>query len=122
MKKINVYFYRNLNGIEPVREFLQKLSKKDKKIIGIDLKTVEFGWPIGMPVCRLLSKGLYEVRSNLTSGKIVRVIFCIEKSNMILLHGFIKKSQKIPQKELELAKQRYRSILVLKSQNGEYES
>lgn len=110
LKKLTVRFYKNLAGKEPVREWLLELDPKDCKTIGVDIKTVEFGWPIGMPVCKCLRRGLYEVRSNLKVG-IARTIFCIEESTMILLHGFIKKSQKTPTKEIDLAIKRKKEIL-----------
>ena len=110
MKKITVKFYWSETGKEPVKEWLLELSKEDKKIVGVDVKTVEFGWPIGMPVCKPLGNGLYEVRSNLQSNKIARIIFCIEGPEMILLHSFIKKSQKTPQEELEISRKHYRRI------------
>ena len=109
-KKLTVHFYKNLNGKEPVREWLLALDREDCKIIGIDIKTVEFGWPVGMPVCKPLGRGMYEVRSNLKDN-IARVIFCIEEDMMILLHGFIKKSQKTPDKEIELAFKRKKEVL-----------
>ena len=109
-KKITVHFYKNLNGKEPVREWLLALDQENCKIIGIDIKTVEFGWPIGMPVCKPLGRGMYEVRSNLKDN-IARIIFCIEEDMMILLHGFIKKSQKTPDKEIELALKRKKEVL-----------
>ncbi len=110
MKKITARFYCNIRGKEPVREWLKTFSKEDKKIIGIDIQTVEFGWPIGMPVCKPLGKGLYEVRSSLQSSLIARVIFCMMRDEMILLHGFIKKSQKTPSKEINIAKNRLQEI------------
>jgi phage-related protein len=82
---------------------LMELSQAERKIIGVDIKTVEFGWPIGMPTCRPMGSGLYEVRSSLPSAKIARVLFCIQNNEMVLLHGFIKKSQKTPKAELDLA-------------------
>ena len=110
MKIIAVKFFRNESGKEPVREWLLELSKEDKKIIGADIKTVEFGWPIGMPVCRPLKESLYEVRSHLSSHTIARVIFTLHRHEMILLHGFIKKTQKISDADLEIAKKRLRSL------------
>lgn len=110
MKIITVKFFRNESGKEPVREWLLELSKEDKKIIGADIKTVEFGWPIGMPVCRPLGERLYEVRSNLTSNKIARIVFTLYNGNMFLLHGFIKKIQKMPDAELNIARKRLRSL------------
>jgi phage-related protein len=88
-----------------------ELSQTERKIIGADIKTVEFGWPIGMPTCRLMgNNGLFEVRSSLPSARIARVLFCIHNNEMVLLHGFIKKSQKTPKTELELALTRKRLL------------
>ncbi len=105
-KKIQAYFYQLDSGKEPVREWLINLKPEDRQIIGKDIMKVEFGWPIGMPYSRNLEKGLYEVRSNITDGRIARVLFCIDKHRMILLHGFIKKTQTTPNKEKELARKR----------------
>lgn len=96
-------FYRTEAGNEPVRDWLKELDKDDRLEIGTDIKTVEFGWPIGMPTCRSLGKGLYEVRSNLPSNRIARTIFCIHDRRMVLLHTFIKKTQKTPLRDLDLA-------------------
>jgi phage-related protein len=106
LKRIEVIFFRTGAGGEPVREWLRSLSPiEDRKQIGVDIKTVEFGWPIGMPVCRPLGDGLYEVRSSLTRNRIARVLFYIDaRGRMVLLHGFIKKSQKTPPAEMELAR------------------
>jgi phage-related protein len=109
-KKINVVFYKTLSGNEPVREWLLSLSVEDKKVLGADIKTVEYGWPIGMPITRSLGSGLYEVRSNISSKRIARVIFTIIDNYMILLNGFIKKTQKTPKSEIDLALKRARDI------------
>ncbi len=109
-KRLKATFYKSASGKEPVRDWLKVLLSENRKIIGGDIKTVEFGWPVGMPVCRPLGRGLYEVRSSLTRGEISRVIFCIEGNIMVLLHGFIKKTQKTPQKELDLAITRKKEI------------
>jgi phage-related protein len=85
------------------------LDKEDRQRIGEDIKTVEFGFPIGMPTCRSLGKGLYEVRSSL-DRRIARVLFCISGNEMVLLHGFIKKSQKTPEQDLELALKRKQKL------------
>ena len=87
-------FYRLHSGREPVREWQKNLDPEDRKIIGEDIKDVEFAWPIGMPLVRAVGRGLWEVRSSLTGGKIARVIFTEEKGFMVLLHAFIKKTQK----------------------------
>jgi len=84
---------------------LKGLSPEDRKRIGEDIKTVEFGWPVGMPVCKPLGNGIYEVRSSLAQNQIARVLFYIDKKGrMVLLHGFVKKTQKTPQEDLELAR------------------
>jgi phage-related protein len=108
--KLEVKFYRTLSGSEPVREWLKSIEFKDRKIIGNDIKTVQYGFPIGMPLVRPMGSGLYEVRSDLNSKKISRVFFCIENEKIILLHGFIKKSQQTPDNELEIARKRYKEI------------
>ena len=103
-KRIPAIFFRTEAGGEPVRDWLKSLSRDDRKLIGIDIMTVEFGWPIGMPVCRPMGQGLYEVRSNLSGKQIARVLFYVDKrGRMVLLHGFIKKTQKTPAEDLKLA-------------------
>ncbi len=104
-KRVPAIFYRTEAGGEPVREWLKGLSPDDRKRIGEDIKTVEFGWPIGMPVCKPLRHGVYEVRTSLAQNRIARVLFYIDKrSRMVLLHGFIKKTQKTPSQDFDLAK------------------
>lgn len=109
-KKVPAEFYRNENGTEPVRDWLKSLSKEERFLIGADIKTVEFGWPIGMPTCRPMGDGLFEVRTNLPQNKIARVLFCFYEGKMILLHGFIKKSQKTPKQQLNLAWERKHTL------------
>jgi len=110
MKQLPAVFYALPSGREPVREWLKHLSAEDRKIIGEDIKDVEVAWPIGMPLCRPLSRGLWEVRSTLTQGRIARVLFCEHAGKMVLLHAFIKKTQKTPAGDLELAFRRKREI------------
>ncbi|MEX2381984.1 MAG: type II toxin-antitoxin system RelE/ParE family toxin [Opitutales bacterium] len=105
--KLNVRFFRSDSGAEPVRRWLKSLSVEQKKAIGEDIKTVQFGWPLGMPLVEKLAPHLWEVRTKFPGG-ISRVIFTVDGDLMVLLHGFIKKSQKIPQKELNTAKTRLR--------------
>jgi len=107
---LSVAFFRTASGNEPVREWLKSLPREERRTIGEDLKTVQFGWPLGMPLVRKLDKGLWEVRSRLPD-RIARVIFTSGEGRMVLLHGFIKKSQKTPQEDLELAKTRLRMLL-----------
>jgi len=108
-KKIEVRFYCSPSGNEPVREWLLELTPDERKIVGKDIKTVEFGWPVGLPICRSLGDGMWEVRSSL-KNRIARVLFCITDEHMWLLHGFIKKQQKTPASELEIARRRQTEI------------
>ncbi len=104
-KRVPAIFFRTEAGGEPVREWLKGLSPDDRKRIGEDIKTVEFGWPVGMPVCKPLGDGIYEVRTSLGQNQIARVLFYVDKKGrMVLLHGFIKKTQKTPDEDLELAR------------------
>ena len=105
-KRVPAIFFRTEAGGEPVRDWLKNLpSREDRKRIGEDVKTVEFGWPIGMPVCKPLGDGIYEVRTSLAQNRIARVLFYIDqKDRMVLLHGFIKKTRKTPDEDLALAR------------------
>jgi phage-related protein len=106
---LNVRFYATAQGREPVREWLGELNQASRKAIGADIKTVQFGWPLGMPLVRKLQPDLWEVRVSLPDG-IARVLFTTAGSAMVLLHGFIKKSQNLPQSELEIAKRRMKEV------------
>jgi phage-related protein len=106
VKRLPAAFYQTSAGGQPVRDWLRGLSTEDRKAIGDDIRTVEFGWPIGMPICRPMGDGLFEVRTNLAGGRIARVLLAVEQGQAVLLHGFIKKSQKTPQRELRTAKTR----------------
>ncbi|HLA27268.1 MAG TPA: type II toxin-antitoxin system RelE/ParE family toxin [Syntrophales bacterium] len=102
---MSVKFFRTEAGNEPVREFLRNLPPEDRKIIGTDIKEVQFGWPLGMPLVRKMEKDLWEVRSHLEK-RISRVLFTVVGGQMVLLHVFIKKSERTPQPDLEIAKAR----------------
>jgi phage-related protein len=99
---LNVVFYRSESGNEPVREWLRDLRRDDKKLIGEDIKTAQIGWPLGMPLIGKIGLNLWEVRTKLKDG-IARVLFTVDGNYMVLLHGFIKKSRKIPKHEIEIA-------------------
>lgn len=109
-KKLTARFYLTAAGRNPVREWLLQLPKGDRLVIGKDIQKVEFGWPIGMPYCRPLGHGMWEVRSELSDRRIARTIFTIAGGEMILLHGFEKKTQKTPKHDVELAMRRKRDI------------
>ncbi|GAA0536821.1 phage-related protein [Rhizomicrobium palustre] len=107
-KHIAAVFFANELGAEPVRDWLKELDKLDRTKIGEDIRTVEYGWPVGMPVCRPLGDELYKVRTKL-KDRIARVLFGIEDGEMVLLHGFIKKSQATPKSDLDLARKRQKA-------------
>lgn len=112
LKQLPARFFQSDSGNVPVREWLLSLSADDRKIIGDDIRSAEFGWPVGMPLCRSMKarKGLWEIRSKIGDGWIARVFFCAREGNMVLLHGFIKKTQKTPDKEIDIAMKRMRGL------------
>lgn len=103
--KLPVRFFRTGEGREPVREWLKALPKRERKSIGDEIRTVQFGWPVGMPLVRKLGDGLWEVRVNLPN-RIARVLFTVIEQQAVLLHGFIKQSRKTPAPDLPLARRR----------------
>jgi len=103
--RLDVRFYRTEAGNEPVREWLRALPKSERRGIGEDVRTLQLGWPLGMPLVRKLEPGLWEVRIHLP-GRIARVIVTVEDEVVILLHAFIKRSKAIPAKELDTARRR----------------
>lgn len=106
---LDVRFFANDLGTEPVRDWLKSLSPVDRKTIGEDIKTVQLGWPLGMPLVRNLGLGMWEVRIRL-DNRIARVLFILDGATMVLLHGFIKKQQETPKPDLDLAKERYKVL------------
>jgi phage-related protein len=112
VKRIKAFFYRTRAGNEPVREWLKKLSKEDRRAVGADIATAEYGWPIGMPICRKITshKDLWEIRTDISDDCIARVLFTVVDEKMILLHGFVKKTQKTEQRELDLAMKRKKEL------------
>jgi phage-related protein len=110
VKRLPAAFYALPSGREPVREWLRSLDREDRKIIGEDIKEVEFSWPLGMPLCRPLGGGLWEVRCDLARGRTARVFFCAGQGRMVLLHAFIKKTQRTPDADRALALKRMKEI------------
>lgn len=112
VKRIPAIFYRSMNGTEPVREWLRDFGLEDRKAIGRAIGIVEFGWPVGMPTCRSITgrKGLWEIRCSISDRRTARVLFCIHEEQMLLLNGFIKKSRKSPDREIDLAMRRMKEI------------
>jgi phage-related protein len=111
VKRLPAHFYRTESGREPVREWLQGLDQGDRKAIGEDVKLVEFGWPVGMPVCEAMGDGLFQTRTWLPGGRIARIFFCAEEGAMYLLHGIIKKTRKTPRDDLDIARARRKDVL-----------
>ncbi|MBI2432999.1 MAG: type II toxin-antitoxin system RelE/ParE family toxin [Candidatus Hydrogenedentes bacterium] len=109
-RKLLVNFFATDTGDEPVRAWLQGLDSKSRWRIGKDIQKVQYGWPIGFPVCRPLGDGLLEVRSDLRDGRTARVLFMFVEETMVVLHGFIKKTQKTPPQDRALAMKRLRSV------------
>ena len=109
-RPLKVVFLKTDSGNEPVREWLKTLSKEDCRAIGSDILTVQYAWPVGKPLVDHLGDGIWEVRSRL-NNRIARTLFAMVNQEIVLLHGFIKKQQKTPQDELELAKKRKKQYL-----------
>ena len=107
---IPVVFYRTAQGGEPVRDWLKALPVSDRRAIGRDLAVVQYGWPVGMPLCRSLGGGLWEVRSNLPSRRIARILFFIHQDRIGVVHGFVKKTQRSPPDDLALARRRMQEM------------
>ncbi len=108
--RLPVVFYANSAGAEPVREWLKDLHRDERREIGSDILAVQQGWPLGLPLCRSLGKGLWEVRSSLPGGRIARVIFAFDDGTIVLLNGFIKKTRKTPPAEIDLALKRLKEM------------
>ena len=104
-----VFFFKSESGNEPVRDWLKDLPAIERRAIGEDIKTVQFGWPLGMPLVRKMGKDLWEVRIHLQT-RIARVLFTVNGDTMVLLHGFIKKSTSTPVDDLALAKNRLKQV------------
>jgi phage-related protein len=110
LRPIPLVFWKSTANREPVREWLNELPREDQRKIGRDIGKVQFGWPVGLPLCRPLSRGLWEVRSSLPSKREARVLFGFHDGMLIALHGFIKKAQKTAPEDLELARQRLKEV------------
>lgn len=110
-ESIPLRFWRSTTGREPVREWLSELPLDDRRTIGRDMMKVQFGWPIGLPLCRALGGGLWEVRSSLPSKREARVLFGFHDGELIALHAFIKKTQRAQPEDLALARQRLKDVM-----------
>jgi phage-related protein len=109
-RPLRVVFFKTDTGHEPVREWLRDLSKEDCRVIGTDILTVQYAWPIGKPLVDNLGDGIWEVRSRL-DNRIARTLFAVVNQEIVLLHSFIKKQQRTPSDELDLARKRMKQYL-----------
>ncbi len=109
-RPLDVVFFRNDAGNEPVRDWLKQLPREDCKTVGTDILTVQYAWPVGKPLVDNLGDGIWEVRSRL-GNRIARTLFAVVDREIVLLHGFIKKTTKTPGDELALAKKRKNQYL-----------
>jgi phage-related protein len=109
-RKIELVFYRSAAGSEPARIWLAGLPEHNRRAIGMDLQRVQYRWPVGMPLVRPMGQGLVEVRTDLPDRTIGRVLICFHRGELYALHGFIKKSQKMPRADLNLARERKKEI------------
>ena len=109
-KKIPLVFFRTEAGSEPVREWLKGLPEGDRQAIGKDLLRAQWRWPVGMPLCRPLGDGLWEIRTDLVTKRTARVLLCLYHEHLVALHGFIKKTRTTPIEDLTLARKRRKEL------------
>jgi phage-related protein len=109
-RKIPLVFFRNSAGGEPVRDWLKGMDEADGRAIGTDLLRAQWRWPVGMPLCRPMGKGLWEVRTNLPANRTARVLICFYQGCLVALHGFIKKTRATPADDLALARKRQKEL------------
>jgi len=108
--KTPLIFFRAKSGSEPVRQWLRGLPEEDRREVGKDLMRAQWRWPVGMPLCRVMGDGLWEVRTSLPSNRIARVLICLDDGELVALHAFIKKTQKTPADELAIARKRQKEL------------
>jgi phage-related protein len=109
-KKIPLIFFRTAAGSEPVREWLKKLPQLERQAIGTDLMRAQWRWPVGMPLCRPLGSGLWEIRTDLPTNRTARVLLCLYREHLVALHGFIKKTRATPDEDLTVARKRRKEL------------
>jgi len=109
-KKIPLIFFRVSSGSEPVREWLKELLEEERQAIGRDLLRAQWRWPVGMPLCRPLGSGLWEIRTDLPTKRTSRVLLCLHREHLVALHGFIKKTRAMPDEDMALARKRKREL------------
>ena len=109
-RKIPLVFYRTRSGSEPVREWLKGLDEAERQGIGKDLLRAQWRWPVGMPLCRPMGDGLWEIRTDLPTKRTARVLLCRYRKHLVVLHGFIKKTRTTPDSDLATARKRQKEL------------
>lgn len=109
-QKISLVFYRTPAGSEPVKEWLRGLDEAERRAIGQDLLRAQWRWPVGMPLCRPMGHGLWEIRTDLPTKRTARVLICCYRQHLIALHGFIKKTQATPAEDIAIARRRQKEL------------
>ncbi|MCY4597650.1 MAG: type II toxin-antitoxin system RelE/ParE family toxin [Bryobacterales bacterium] len=109
-RKIPLVFFRTLAGREPVRDWLKGLDKAERQSIGMDLLRAQWRWPVGMPLCRPIGQGLWEIRTDLPTQRTARVLLCLYCEHLVALHGFIKKTPATPESDLATARKRQKEL------------
>jgi phage-related protein len=109
-RKVDLVFFRNSAGSEPVRDWLKEMDEADRRAVGADLLRAQWRWPIGMPLCRPMGRGLWEVRTKLPGNRAARVLICFYQGSLVALHGFIKKTRATPADDMELARNRQKEL------------
>ena len=109
-QKIPLVFFSTSAGHEPVRDWLKDLPEAERRAIGKDLLRAQWRWPVGMPLCRPMGNGLWEIRTDFSTKRTARVLLCIYREHLVALHGFIKKTRTTPDEDLELARKRNKEL------------
>ena len=110
LQKVPLIFYRTAAGSEPLREWLKGLDEAERQAIGMDLLRAQWRWPVGMPLCRPMGSGLWELRTDLPTKRTARVLLCLYREHLIALHGFIKKTRVTPDEDLATARKRQKEL------------
>ena len=109
-RKIPLIFFSSPSGSEPVRDWLRALGEEERQAIGRDLLRAQWRWPVGMPLCRPMANGLWEIRTDLPTKRTARVLLCLHREHLVALHGFIKKTRATPEEDLALARRRQKEL------------
>ncbi len=107
LPKLSAVFFRTGFAREPVRDWLRSLPRDERREIGSDIAYVQYKWPLGKPRVDHIRGKVWEIRSRLVE-RIARVLFVVSNDEMLLLHGFIKKTPNTPEADIALAERRWK--------------